>query len=62
MNTVFDDKSLLEFFKNIQEVIQAQKELNVIIDKRLNLIENRLSLLESCSSFLVKDMEEVKSK
>ena len=62
MNTVFDDKSLLEFFKNIQEVIQAQKELNVIIDKRLNLIENRLSFLESCSSFLVRDMEEVKSK
>ena len=41
MNTVFNDKSLLEFFKNIQEIIQAQKELNQVINKRLNLIENR---------------------
>ena len=33
MNKVFDDKSLLEFFKNIQEVIEAQKELNLKIIK-----------------------------
>jgi len=46
MNTIFDDKSLLEFFKNIQEVIQAQKELNQVINKRLNLIENRFNSLK----------------
>ena len=50
MNTVFNDKSLLEFFKNIQEIIQAQKELNQVINKRLNLIENRLDMLNSFNS------------
>ena len=50
MNKVFDDKSLLEFFKNIQEVIEAQKELNQVINKRLNLLENRLDVLNSFNS------------
>ena len=50
MNKVFDDKSLLEFFKNIQEVIKAQKELNQVINKRLNLLENRLDMLNSFNS------------
>jgi hypothetical protein len=50
MNKVFDDKSLLEFFKNIQEVIEAQKELNQVINKRLNLLENRLDMLNSFNS------------
>jgi len=61
MNTVFNDKSLLEFFKNIQEIIQAQKELNQVINKRLNLIENRLDMLNSFNSLkplkLMPDME-----
>jgi len=61
MNTVFDDKSLLEFFKNIREVIQAQKKLNLIIDKRLSLLENRLDMLNSFNSLkplkLTPDME-----
>ena len=55
MNTIFDDKSLLEFFKNIQEVIQAQKELNQVINKRLNLIENRFNSLKTLK--LTPDME-----
>jgi|TARA_R110002033_G_scaffold60928_1_gene111331 plasmid maintenance system killer protein len=50
MNKVFDDKSLLEFFKNIQEVIEAQKELNQVINKRLNLLESRLDMLNSFNS------------
>tara|TARA_R100000541_G_scaffold11666_1_gene19836 strand:+ start:472 stop:666 length:195 start_codon:yes stop_codon:yes gene_type:complete len=50
MNTIFDDKSLLEFFKNIQEVIQAQKELNQVIKQRLNLLESRLDMLNSFNS------------
>ena len=55
MNTVFNDKSLLEFFKNIQEIIQAQKELNQVINKRLNLIENRFNSLKPLK--LTPDME-----
>ena len=55
MNTIFDDKSLLEFLKNIQEVIQAQKELNQVINKRLNLIENRFNSLKPLK--LTPDME-----
>ena len=50
MNKVFDDGSLLEYFKNIQEVIEAQKELNQVINKRLNLLENRLDVLNSFNS------------
>ena len=50
MNKVFDDKSLLEFFKNIQEVIEAQKELSQVINKRLNLLESRLDMLNSFNS------------
>ena len=55
MNTIFDDKSLLEFFKNMREVIQAQKELNQVINKRLNLIENRFNSLKPLK--LTPDME-----
>ena len=50
MNKVFDDKSLLEYFKNIQEVLEAQKELNQVINKRLNLLEDRLDMLNSFNS------------
>ena len=61
MNKVFDDKSLLEFFKNIQEVIEAQKELNQVINKRLNLLENRLDMLNNFNSLkpfrFTSDME-----
>ena len=35
----FDDDTLLEGFKNIRDVIQAQKELNEIFHKRLKLLE-----------------------
>jgi len=33
------DEDILEGFKNLQEVIKAQKELNHIFDKRLKLLE-----------------------
>ena len=42
MKTVFDDKSLLEFFKTIRDVNEAQKKLNHITDKRIALLEKRL--------------------
>ena len=47
MKTVFDDKSLLEFFKAIQDVNEAQKELNHITSKRIALLEKRLENLNS---------------
>ena len=47
MKTVFDDKSLLEFFKSIQDVNEAQKELNHITSKRIALLEKRLENLNS---------------
>ena len=37
--TLFTDKELLEFFKNFQDIINSQKELNVLTDKRLKLLE-----------------------
>ena len=43
MKTVFDDKSLLEFFKAIQDVNEAQKELNHITNKRIALLEKRIN-------------------
>jgi len=36
---VFDDDTLLEGFKNLRDIIDAQKELNKIFDKRLKLLE-----------------------
>ena len=43
MKTIFDDKSLLEFFKSIQDVNEAQKELNHITSKRIALLEKRIN-------------------
>ena len=39
MNRTFTDQELLEFFKNIQEIIKAQKELNHATNERLKLLE-----------------------
>ena len=36
---VFDEDTLLEGFKNLRDVIQAQKELNDTFHKRLKLLE-----------------------
>ena len=36
---VFDDDTLLEGFKNLRDIIDAQKELNHLVDKRLKLLE-----------------------
>ena len=42
MKTVFDDKSLLEFFKTIRDVNEAQKELNNITNKRIDELRKGL--------------------
>ena len=58
MKTVFDDKSLLEFFKAIQDVNEAQKELNHITNKRIALLEKRLNDFNSSKPLkLTPDME-----
>ena len=36
---VFDDNTILEGFKNLRDIIDAQKELNHIFDKRLKNLE-----------------------
>ena len=36
---VLKDEDILEGFKNIQEIIKAQKELNHAINERLKLLE-----------------------
>ena len=58
MKTIFDDKSLLEFFKSIQDVNEAQKELNHITSKRIALLEKRLENFNSLKPLkLTPDME-----
>ena len=58
MKTVFDDKSLLEFFKAIQDVNEAQKELNHITNKRIALLEKRINDFNSLKPLkLTPDME-----
>ena len=58
MKTVFDDKSLLEFFKAIQDVNEAQKELNHITSKRIALLEKRINDFNSLKPLkLTPDME-----
>ena len=36
---VFDDDTLLEGFKNLRDIVQAQKELNELFNKRFKLLE-----------------------
>ena len=37
------DEELINFFNNLKEIIQAQKELNHILHKRIGNLEERLS-------------------
>ena len=53
---VFDDDTLLEGFKNLRDVIQAQKELNEIFHKRLQLLEASQSR-QTPPLVLTKEME-----
>ena len=52
---IFDDDTLLEGFKNLRDVIQAQKELNQLFDKRLKLLE--ASQFRQKPLVLTKEME-----
>jgi len=53
--TLFTDKELLEFFKNFQDIINSQKELNHLTDKRLKLLES--SQFRQKPLVLTKEME-----
>ena len=58
MKTVFDDKSLLEFFKSIQDVNEAQGKFNHITNKRIALLEKRINDFNSSKPLkLTPDME-----
>ena len=39
MSRTYTDQELLELFKNIQEIVKAQKEFNHATHQRLNLLE-----------------------
>ena len=53
---IFDDDTLLEGFKNLRDVIQAQKELNETFHKRLKLLEASQSR-QTPPLVLTKEME-----
>jgi hypothetical protein len=40
------DEELITFFNNLKEIIQAQKELNHVLHKRIGNLEERLSKKE----------------
>ena len=52
---VFDDNTILEGFKNLRDIIDAQKELNHLFDKRLKLLET--SQFRQKPLVLTKEME-----
>ena len=37
------DEELINFFNNLKEIIQAQKELNHVLHKRISNLEERLA-------------------
>ena len=43
MRTQITDQELITFFNNLKEIIQAQKELNHVLAKRITNLEERLS-------------------
>ena len=53
---VFDDNTILEGFKNLRDIIDAQKELNHLFDKRLKLLEASQSR-QTPPLVLTKEME-----
>jgi|TARA_X000001036_G_scaffold145233_1_gene138087 hypothetical protein len=46
MRTQITDQELITFFNNLKEIIQAQKELNHVLAKRITNLEERLSTKE----------------
>ena len=53
---VFDDKTILEGFKHLRDIIDAQKELNELIDQRLKNLEAS-QFRQTSPLVLTKEME-----
>ena len=56
MSRTYTDQELLELFKNIQEIVKAQKEFNHATHQRLNLLEASQSR-QTPPLVLTKEME-----
>ena len=52
MRTQISDYELITFFNNLKEIIQAQKELNHVLAKRITNLENRLEKKVKCKNIL----------
>jgi len=52
---VFDDKTILEGFKNLRDIIESQQQLNKLIDQRLKSLE--ASQFRQKPLVLTKEME-----
>jgi len=53
---VFDDKTILEGFKNLRDIIESQQQLNKLIDQRLKNLEASQSR-QTPPLVLTKEME-----
>ena len=53
---VFDDKTILEGFKNLRDIIESQQQLNKLIDQRLKSLEASQSR-QTSPLVLTKEME-----
>tara|TARA_A100001201_G_scaffold794_1_gene2130 strand:- start:869 stop:1063 length:195 start_codon:yes stop_codon:yes gene_type:complete len=56
MSNTYTDEELLKLFKNIAEINKAQGELNILVNKRLKILEEKIVELDN-SLVLTKGME-----
>ena len=56
MSNTYSDEELLKLFKNIAEINKAQGELNILVNKRLKILEEKIVELDN-SLVLTKGME-----
>ena len=56
MSNTYTDEELLKLFKNIAEINKAQGELNILVNKRLKILVEKIVELDN-SLVLTKGME-----
>ena len=56
MSNTYTDEELLKLFKNIAEINKAQGELNILVNKRLKILEEKIVELDN-SLVLTKGVE-----
>ena len=56
MSNTYTDEELLKLFKNIAEINKAQGELNILVNKRLKILEETIGELDN-SLVITKGME-----